>query len=414
MTVISRDARTPSRLARGLGRAGVGCLIALPPAMAIAHRSSPLLLTCAALFALAAFLAERRPLELGPVLAPALSGPLGVTVLALLAWAAASAAWSPFPALSVFAWGEFVLPLGAAFAAAAMLPRWLDRRSVGFFAGGMVLAALLILADFATGLAARHALGMRSAPFVLNRPVLTLLVLLPVAILLLWRERRLGLAALLAIVVAAAILRSESGAAKLGLAVLVLTGAITLLSRRAGLILAGGALLLALALAPVAGELAARFLPEPAYRAFAAAHAQERVDIWRSFGAALRDRPILGTGFQASARLNEAPVAGRLPADEAFLLGVGHPHNAALQIWVELGAVGAFLAALVAALLLRAMQALDRADCATMTSLVMAALANSLVGQGAWQGWWPAGIGAALVWFTYARTRNNKVSHGTA
>jgi O-antigen ligase len=242
--------------------------------------------------------------------------------------------------------------------------------------------------------------------------VLTLLIMLPVALLLLWRERRLALAILLTIVVAAAILRSESGAAKLGLFVLAGTGAVTLLSRRAGLTLVGCALLGAIGLAPVAGELSERFLPSSAYRVLAAAHAQERVDIWRSFGAALRERPVLGSGFQASARLNDAPVAARLPRDEGFLLGVGHPHNAALQIWVELGAIGAFLAALIAALLVRAIERLDTPECAAMAALIMAALADSLVGQGAWQGWWPAGIAAALVWFGYQR--NKKVQHGTA
>jgi O-antigen ligase len=415
-TLVTAGSGGPSRgsaAANVLGRLAVACLVALPAVMAVAHRSSPLLLACAAAFALAATLLEQGPRDLARRLAGGLSGPFGVTILAFIAWGAASIAWSPFHALSLFAWGEFTLALVSAAIAALFLPGCFDRLSVTCLAASMILAAAIVFGDLASGMALRHMLGMRAAPFVLNRPALTLLVLLPVALLLFWRERRLWLAALVAVAVAAAILKSESGAAKLGLVALVLAGSATLVWRRGGVVLAGLALLVALALAPVCGELAARFLPGSVYRALAAAHAQERVDIWRSFGAALRDRPILGAGFGAGARLNEAPVAASLHPDEAFLLGVGHPHNAALQIWVELGAIGAFLAALVAALVLRAMQSLDRAQSAAIASLIAAALADSLVGQGAWQGWWPAGIGAALVWFRYDCNRN-KVSHGTA
>jgi O-antigen ligase len=112
--------------------------------------------------------------------------------------------------------------------------------------------------------------------------------------------------------------------------------------------------------------------------------------------------------------MGEAPVAEQVAPDFATLLAVGHPHNAALQIWVELGVIGAFLGALVAALLLRGMAGLGRAELAAATALLAAGLADSLVGQGAWQGWWPAAIGAALVWFRYGRIRPNGVVDGSA
>jgi O-antigen ligase len=402
-----------SRASLVLGRAAIGCLIALPAVMAVAHRSSPLLLTLAALFALGATAAEGRLTQLGHDLWARLSTPLGAAILAFLLWGLASAAWSPWPTLSLFGWGEFVLPLAAAFTAASILPARMDRYSVVFLAVAMMLAAALVLADLATGMKAREAMGMRALPFVLNRSVLTLLVLLPAALVLALRERLPWLAAALTLFVVAAILKSSSGAAKLGLLALVVTGALTLLSRRAGLILTGGGLLAALALAPVSGELAARYLPPAAYGRLEAAHAQERVDIWRSFGAALRAQPIAGVGFHATARLDQAPVAQRVAPAQAILLGVGHPHSAALQIWVELGIVGVVLAALIVTLLMRALQLLDPVPCAAVTALIMAALADSMVGQGAWQGWWPAGIGAAAVWFQYGR-HTSRVHNGTA
>jgi O-antigen ligase len=397
-----------------LERIAVGCLVAVPPAMAIAHRSSPLFVALAALAALGAAAAEDRLSELGRDLAEALSSPIGSAARAFLAWAMVSAAWSPSGPHALAALAEFVLPSGAAVILALTLPMRMARSSVLLLAGGMMLASVIILADLASGLALRKVLGLRADPFVLNRPALTLLVLLPVAVWLLVRDGRRWLALGLAILVAAAILRSESGAAKLGLTALVAAGGLTLLARRAGLALVGAALLTALAVAPVAGEIADRALPGAVYRALARAHAQDRVDIWRSFGAALREQPVLGTGFNSTARMGEAPVAKRVAPDFATLLAVGHPHNAALQIWVELGAVGAFLATFVAALVLRTMAALGRAEAAVAVALLAAGLADSLVGQGAWQGWWPAAIGASLVWFRYGRYRPNGVVHGSA
>jgi O-antigen ligase len=399
---------------RVLAQLATICLAILPAAMAVAHRSSPLLIALAMVAIIGAVWREGRLPELRDDVSAAFSTPMGAAVLAFLAWSAASTAWSPSLPRAVAALGEFVLPLAAAFILSLTLPQRMDSRSVLLLAGGVILAALLVLADLATGLAMRRAAGMRADLFVLNRPALTLLVLLPVAIWLLIREKRHWLAVVMAVIVAAAILQSVSGAAKLGLIALAATGGITLLARRAGLALASGALLAALAIAPVMGEMAEKALPEPVFHALARAHAQDRVDIWRSFGAALRERPIVGAGFGATSRMGEAPVAEQVAPDFATLLAVGHPHNAALQIWVELGAIGAFLAALVAALLLRGVAGLSRAELSVATALLAAGLADSLVGQGAWQGWWPAGIGASLVWFRYGRMRPNGVVDGSA
>jgi O-antigen ligase len=399
---------------RVLAQLATLCLAILPAAMAVAHRSSPLVIALAMVAIIGAVWSEGRLSELRDDVVEAFSTPLGAAVLAFLAWSAASTAWSPSPPRAVTALGEFVLPLAAAFILSLTLPQRMDSRSVLLLAGGVILAAMLMLADLATGLAIRRAAGMRADLFVLNRPALTLLVLLPVGIWLLVRDRRRWLTVVMAVIVAAAILQSVSGAAKFGLFALFATGGMTLLARRAGLALVGGSLLAALAIAPVMGEIAERALPDPVFHALARAHAQDRVDIWRSFGAVLRQQPIVGAGLGATSRMGEAPVAEQVAPDFATLLAVGHPHNAALQIWVELGVIGAFLGALVAALLLRGMAGLGRAELAAATALLAAGLADSLVGQGAWQGWWPAAIGAALVWFKYGRIRPNGVVDGSA
>jgi O-antigen ligase len=80
------------------------------------------------------------------------------------------------------------------------------------------------------------------------------------------------------------------------------------------------------------------------------------------------------------------------------MLAVGHPHNSFLQVWAELGIVGAGLMAALLALALRAVAALPRFQAVTALGLLGAATAVAFVEHGAWQGWWVAGLGAALTW----------------
>ena len=91
-------------------------------------------------------------------------------------------------------------------------------------------------------------------------------------------------------------------------------------------------------------------------------------------------------------------MAAAVPPPHRILLGAGHPHSAAIQIWAELGVVGALLGATVLGLALRSLSAVGPAG-GPMLALLAGVAAISLVGHGAWQGWWAAAVGAAIVWF---------------
>jgi O-antigen ligase len=129
------------------------------------------------------------------------------------------------------------------------------------------------------------------------------------------------------------------------------------LAARASSRLALGAVLsgvfLALTLAPVTGELAYRAMPSALHERMAGASPQARVAIWQSFGVAVSERPLIGWGFGISPVLAEVHERERLPPERRAFLAVGHPHSMALQIWLELGEVGAALALLAFAILQR-------------------------------------------------------------
>ncbi len=157
-------------------------------------------------------------------------------------------------------------------------------------------------------------------------------------------------------------------------------------------------------LAPVEGDLLARMMPEAAHQQLTQSSSRARVAIARSFGAAVAASPWLGAGAGTSARFAETPVAAKLPAEMRVLLAVGHPHNSFLQVWAELGLVGAFLAALVLMLLLGRIASLPPADSMVALGLVACAAAIAFVEHNGWAGWWTAGLGAAITWARAART----------
>jgi O-antigen ligase len=115
---------------------------------------------------------------------------------------------------------------------------------------------------------------------------------------------------------------------------------------------------------------------------YAPASTDARLDIWRLVSTRVLEQPLRGWGLDAS-RLLPPPV----PL---------HPHNGPLQIWFELGAHGAVLAALIwwalFDLLARAART-DRVGAAAAAAAPTAYFAIGALSFGVWQEWW-LGLGA--------------------
>ncbi|GJE25765.1 hypothetical protein LKMONMHP_0604 [Methylobacterium organophilum] len=380
-----------------LAAAGTLVLALVPAAMALANRSSPLFTSIAAVLFLAAALREDPRTAAVTLLSP-LRTPLGLATLAFLGWSLVSLAWSPFPQSSLRAVSEFAPVLLGAYLLARLAPGRLPAFAVPLGAACLAAACLFVLASLLTDLAPQRLLGQRVALFVLNRPVLTILLVAGPMALLLARISRIAAAALLALC-AAAILRSISGAAAMGLiAGAIMAFAAFVLPRRLGVILTGLGALLAVALAPVEGDILHGLMPEAAHERLVQSSSRARVTIAQSFGAAVAQAPWIGSGYGISVRFPEVPAAQALEPEMRHMLGVGHPHNSFLQVWAELGTVGAFLASLVIVLALGALMRLPKPAFVTALGLAAAAVAVMFVEHGAWQAWWTAGLGTAITW----------------
>ena len=382
--------------------AGAVALALVAPMMALANRSSPLVVGVAALLFLAGALVEQGGRAVSRLVGP-LRSPLGLAALAFLGWCLVSLAWSPFPGLWGRVLSEFLPTLAAAAILARLAPARLPPWALPLGAGLLAAACLYIVASLALGLAPQAWLGQRVALFMFNRPLLTLLLLAgPLAAFLALRGYPLAAGALVA-VTALAILRSISGAATLGLLAGGVMFAIGRLApRHVALALAALTLALAFALAPVEGDILHRLMPEAAHERLTQSSSRARVAIAQSFGAAVAQAPWIGSGYGMGLRFADVPAAQALEPEMRAMLAVGHPHNSFLQIWSELGLVGAMLAALVAFLALRAVAALPRLLFAAALGLLGAAVAVMFVEHGAWQGWWTAGCGAAITWLRAA------------
>ncbi len=389
----------------------------MPLAMWLANRSAPLMLGLAAAAFLGAALLSEPAGTSAARLRRLLSAPAALAIAAFLAWALVSIGWSHRPLSSLQAWGELVLPIVFAVVIAAS-GQW--SRNPAFLralALAILVAAVLLMIELASGLSQRAALGTgKMMAFVFNRPAIVLLLLAVPAVHAFW-SRPAGwfdraLAALLAVVVIVFVFRSESEAAKLGVLILVPCWALAAFAPRLALSVTALAFVFTMAIAPLLGPMAEKLVPSFVLNRLDVMSAQARIDIWDSFGEVARARPIAGAGFGTSATMHEHPVAAEVSTEHRTLLGVGHPHDMPLQAWAETGVIGAGLLTLAGLLLLARLRRLPAAELAPRLALFAAAFSIATVGHGAWQGWWIAGLGAAILWFGTDAASRQGDSHG--
>lgn len=406
------------RLPQHLTGIGVALMVLMPLAMWLANRSAPLMLGLAAIPLLAAAIAAGQARGIAGRLRKLLATPPGLALTAFLAWGLVSILWSHKPGASLRAWGELVLPIVFALAIAASgrfrpQPAWLRALALA-----IILSCLLAIIELASGLSQRAELGIgKLMSFVFNRPAITALVLAVPTIHGLWslpaaRRSDRVLAVVLALAVVALALRSESASARLGVAVCVLCWGVSALWPRLTLTAVGCAFVLAMAIAPVLGVAAQNGLPSLILNRFAVMTGQARIDIWLSFGEVARARPIAGAGFGTSATMHENPVAAEVAPEHRLLLAAGHPHDMPLQAWAETGAIGAGILVLAGLLLLARLRRMPAREMAPRLALFAGAFAISVVGHGAWQGWWIAILGAGILWFGSGADARQGEDHG--
>ena len=334
--------------------------------------------------------------------------PIGAVLMfgqILVAWAAITSLWAPDSGraamLALTLAAMMLLAHGAASAAqGARLMLW-----IGF---GLVFGLAAAFADWQSGNALRAAVrGLKEVPEALMfglKPAASLMaLLLPMGFALPWPW--LARAALL--LVGAGVLISLPGetarlATIAGLAAALLSlAAPRLVPRLIGAIL-GLAILVMPLLVGLIPKMPTANLP------LSAVH---RLVIWDFTVARIAEKPLTGWGLEASRAMPggraqpDTATLDRLnitnPAQRAFLANPHvevmplHPHNGALQLWLELGGIGALLGAVL--MLALGFAASRSAVPAVGAGMLASAAVTGMLSFGLWQAWWVTSLLLAMV-----------------
>lgn len=280
------------------------------------------------------------------------------------AYALISSLWLTAPNIPLL----HALKVIAIFAAAvAVAHRLRDSSELWFpdwFAGAVFAGGLLFIADSFFGYPMIDALFGPPIQYRINANIEALSLLLWPALLALSAKRRTLLAAALWIAMGFAVLRSPSQAAWLGFFAGSAALALTWRWSRVGVWFVTACAVVGIILAPALGWAADAILPYlPSWFAHEAS-ASQRVSTWLIYAEKIRAAPFFGNGFRSN-----------YP---------GYPTNFALQIWSELGAAGAFLAAVAMGLAGRATLDRDRVCRPYVVATGTAVYAQAYVTLGAW------------------------------
>jgi O-antigen ligase len=381
--------RSPARARRWL-EAGLDiCALLLPPVLVLVPHGVAPLAAFAGLCA-AGLVAANPPYRFESLRLPA------AILAVLLLWGAASAMWSLDPGRSLILDMRLAGLFAAALALAAAAGRVAaPRRLVAFLIAGIAIGLVLSGYDLLSDGGLSGLVSVRAfRPFRLNQIAIGLGILaLPVAALLVVHGQVIA-ALIAAAAIAGAVVLLEDAAAKAAL-LTSLPMAALLYRWRASVARIG-------AIVSVIGILTApltlpRLAQAPGLLAAADAlkgSAGHRLLIWSFVGDRIAERPLTGWGLDAARAIpggkdEVRPGLTRLPL---------HPHNAALQLWLELGVPGAALFALfVGWLWLRlATMPWPLIYAAAAGGSLTAMLAAAFAAYGIWQEWWLATLGLAL------------------
>lgn len=409
-TALPHD-RAPVAPNRGISAIGntFAFLALVGPVLAIFAPLSlaPLLAVVAVAAILVIAFSQRRV----PVVSRAAAFVLG----ALVVWAAVTLLWTLDPVRGSIGVGRiaFMFFAGLVLVRAGRDLDDAGRRRVGsaLAAGTLVAVAVVGIDAYGNGpivTAVRTAAGKPGGyePWMLNRPVLGLLLFFwPFLVVI---RRKLRILAFLAVSVPCLVALGGTQST---------TAALAAAAGFAIAFVAAGDRRIAAVKWAVAVAVAVAVLGAPAYTLGVKAFSGQKIEsswmssighrlyIWDFVAGRVQEKPLRGWGLESSPSIpgghappgNPAPgasdTAKALQAYEAQLLPL-HPHNAGLQIWLELGLPGAllFLAFLLIALRAAAHAHPDARLRATCLGQYVAIFIVAELAFGIWQSWWISGI----------------------
>lgn len=348
--------------------------------------------------------------------------PIGVA-FALLAWALSSAIWSVDPVLSLERSFRLFLMIVLAGVVSLVLPTVrVGKRGALIIAAAIFCASGLIVLDAALGFPIGPHLQKGGDPYDRTGPLFVLL-LLPTFTIIDGRFGRKASAGLVLLSLAAVFLL-DNKAAVLALALGLGAWVVFMALRRFGPLLVVASVVLFTVVQPLGLALFHADIKQWALTSTVDAGIRHRAYIWAFSAEKWTESPLIGWGMGTSRSIPGGDEWISLLRPDGTEAGHGealplHPHNAFLQILLEMGLVGMALTVATLsiagyrfALLLEKGRLLGPG-----LAYVTAALTISSISFGAWQGWWVSAqllVGALLVGLARARaTRDERQPDAT-
>ena len=328
-----------------------------------------------------------------------LRSPLVIVLTLLLLWGAVSALWALDPVAALHRAGTLALLAVAATAVLTATDLLVDMerqvvRRVAVF--GVLLGCALLVIELTAGLPFNSALRDSTEwikPTILNGALsVTAILAWPTALIVRQDKGPVPAIGLMLLVVVVLVL-GEGNSARVAFGAGAVAAALTLhwpaIASRAVIVFA------------VAGIFAAPLLPGTflAPDRWSETLSQttdsviHRLHIWNFSAERIADKPIAGWGLDTS-RI--------IPGGEVEVINKGarmqlHPHNAALQVWLELGVPGALGLTAVVLIALLSARYLPREAQAASFATTAAAFTIASLSFGIWQHWWLATLTLAAV-----------------
>ncbi len=368
------------------------CLV-LPPLSLLSQQAVvPWLLIVAVAACAVVWRAERR--------LPIPDRSIAMGFAALLLWCAIASLWGFDLMGSLF----LLLRIGAIFTAALVLfaiARGLDdriRENLGnWLLAGILIALVLMVVELFFGYPINEAyfgISSEEADFRsrLNRGATAMVMMAWPAAALLWRRGSVWGVAILFAAVAAMLGLMESNSAILGAIAGLAAASVSLLHRKAGRAMVVLVTIVALAGTTLAAQ--EMFRRDWQNAEWLDGSARHRVEIWNYTADWIVQKPLTGWGFDASRAFRKDRLSDGNGTRQLLPL---HPHNAPLQILLELGAVGAAIVFVLLMLLAGRISRLPRPERICGQALFVSTLAISCAAYGLWQNQWLAMMCAAAL-----------------
>ncbi len=375
------------------------CLvIASAPLLMIFSRniSTPILVFSSIVFLFLGFQSSGLKLIFREILA-LLRKPGVVLVLVSSVFVLCSVAWSPAKdrglASSRHLFGNLFLVL-VSFAVVSLPPKPSIKVKTLVM---LVVAALVFAFEIANGLMLREFLGGASDVFRLNRSAVAIVLFMPIASVAFCNEKPKSLiGALISFAAGTVVFYSESETAQLAFIVTCIVYVFSMLFPKLFSLVIPASIIASIFLIPLISPYINSLIPEAVHNVVKYSTMGVRADMWAAYARLLENAFWVGHGVEASYVAGETYKDMGLPGQ---YLGQAHPHNLVIQIWYELGLIGALLLAGVVLCFARILKWIPDQYLPSILATTAAVWTVAVVSHGAWQAWWWSLVGlVAIAW----------------